>query len=102
VLKPGGTFIMVFPDEMHLFGLKQAIYDTPYKNKPEATEIDGFTLISDEQLSYPITVEGDMIKNLFMMTPYAYRTRESDRERLYATPSVTTEVAFRILTYRKN
>lgn len=102
VLKPGGTFIMVFPDEMHLFGLKSVIYDTPYKNKPEPTEVDGFTLLSDEPLSYLITVEGEMIRNLFMMTPYAYRTRESDRERLYATPSVTTEVAFRILTYRKN
>ena len=41
-LKTGGIFIMVFPDVMHLYGLKAAIYDTPYKNKPEATELDGF------------------------------------------------------------
>ena len=102
VLKHGASFIMVFPDEEHLFGLKSAIYKTPYKNKPEPTEIDGFTLVTDEKLAYEITVGGEMLKSLFMMTPYAYRTRSEDRERLFSNPSVTTEIAFRILHYRKN
>jgi 23S rRNA (guanine745-N1)-methyltransferase len=35
VLKQGGRFIMVIPDEEHLFELKAAVYDTPYKNKEQ-------------------------------------------------------------------
>lgn len=101
VLSPSGKLVMVFPDVMHLFGLKEKIYDTPYKNKPEPTELQGFELLSDESLSYEITVEGDMIKNLFMMTPYAYRTSEANKARLYTNEVITTEVAFRILVYRK-
>ena len=101
VLREDGKLIMVFPDVMHLYGLKEKIYDTPYKNKPEPTELSGFSLISDEALSYEITVEGEMIKNLFMMTPYAYRTSEANKARLFSNETITTEVAFRILVYRK-
>ena len=102
VLKQGGRFMMVFPDADHLFGLKCALYETPYKNKPEPTELEGFKLLSDEPISYEITLEGEeAISSLFMMTPYAYRTPADGRERLLSRPSLTTEVAFRILTYEK-
>lgn len=102
VLAPRAKFLMVFPDENHLFGLKSAIYKTPYKNKPEPTELEGFTLLSDESLSYTITLSGKTeIESLFMMTPYAYRTSREDRERLLSLDTLTTEVAFRILVYEK-
>ena len=102
VLKPSGHFIMVFPDVMHLYGLKAAIYDTPYKNKPEPTELSGFKLVSDEAVGYELCLsEREDIKNLFMMTPYAYRTSAEGRERVLSLSSLTTEVAFRILDYEK-
>ncbi|MBR2930893.1 MAG: methyltransferase domain-containing protein [Clostridia bacterium] len=103
ILRPRAKFIMVFPDEMHLFGLKSAIYKTPYKNKPEPTDIEGFTLLTDDKLSYEITLRGrEEIESLFMMTPYAYRTSKEDKERLYSNDVITTEVAFRILVYQKS
>ncbi len=102
VLRVGGKLVMVFPGEMHLWGLKSAIYETPYKNSPNPTELDGFKLISDDSLEYEINLaSGESIKNLFMMTPYAYRTKPSDRERILSLDSLTTEVSFRILTYEK-
>ncbi len=102
VLSPRAKFLMVFPDENHLFGLKSAIYKTPYKNRPEPTELDGFTLLSDESLSYNITLRTrEEIESLFMMTPYAYRTSREDRERLLSLDTLTTEAAFRILVYEK-
>ena len=33
VLRPGGSFLMVIPLENHLYGLKQAIYEKPYRNE---------------------------------------------------------------------
>lgn len=103
VLAPRAKFLMVFPDDNHLFGLKSAIYKTPYKNTPMPTELEGFTLLSDESLSYSITLSGRRdIESLFMMTPYAYRTSREDRERLLSLDTLTTEVAFRILVYEKS
>lgn len=102
VLKPDGKFLMVFPDEMHLFGLKSALYKTPYKNKPEPTELEGFRLLSDEALSYELELNSpEDIKSLFMMTPYAYRTPKEGRERLLSRDTLVSEVAFRILLYGK-
>ena len=102
VLRPSGKFLMVFPDDMHLYGLKSALYSTPYKNKPEPTELEGFSVISDEVLSYELELtSAEDIKNLFMMTPYAYRTPKEGRERLLSRTELVTEVAFRILVYEK-
>ena len=36
-----------------------------------------------------------------MMTPYAYRTRPSDREKILALDSLETEVDFRVFVYKK-
>ena len=33
VLKPDGQFIMIIPCENHLYGLKEAIYEKPYRNE---------------------------------------------------------------------
>jgi 23S rRNA (guanine745-N1)-methyltransferase len=102
VLKPGGYFIMAIPGEMHLFGLKQAIYDTPYKNVVADTALEGFELIEDEPLDYNIKLKTEEdIKNLFMMTPYAYRTRAEDREKILSLKSLETKIDFRVFVYKK-
>jgi 23S rRNA (guanine745-N1)-methyltransferase len=40
VLKPGGMLYTVIPGESHLFGLKQAVYDTPYRNDEKLPETE--------------------------------------------------------------
>ena len=102
VLKKNGTFIMVYPGEDHLFGLKSVIYKTPYKNEHTDTAIDGFELVSYEELKYDINLESsDDVRALFMMTPYAYRTGREDRERVLSLESLVTEAEFCIAVYRK-
>ena len=102
VLKIGGHFIMAIPGENHLFGLKRAIYDTPYKNVVADTALEGFELIEDEPLTYKIGLDSQgAVRDLFMMTPYAYRTKPQDREKILALESLETEVDFRVFVYRK-
>ena len=102
VIKTGGHFIMAIPGEMHLFDLKQVIYDTPYKNILADTALSGFELISDEPLSYKFLLDSkEKIQNLFMMTPYAYRTRPSDRAKVEALSSLECTADFRIFVYRR-
>ncbi len=102
-LKRDGTFVFAYPGRRHLMGLKSAIYDEPRENEPTDGVIGGFELISRDRLAYSITLsEKEAIGELFMMTPYAYRTGKRERERLEALTSVTTEIEFFVDTYRKN
>ena len=102
VLKIGGAFIMVYPGENHLFGLKSVIYKTPYKNEHTDTAIEDFELISYEELRYDVNLEDNAaVRSLFMMTPYAYRTGREDRERVLSLESLVTEAEFCIAVYRK-
>ena len=102
VLKDNGVFITVIPLENHLWELKKAIYDTPYKNKPENTELKGFELISKCEVKKEIVLScNEDIKNLFMMTPYYYKTSRRDQEKLDSIYSLTVKTEFMILTYEK-
>jgi 23S rRNA (guanine745-N1)-methyltransferase len=102
VLKKGGIFIMVFPGQMHLFSLKCAIYDTPYKNKPEPTELADFQLVDSTHLEYNMDIsDSSDLHSLFMMTPYAYRTPKEARERIMSIDRLSCEADFHVLIYKK-
>jgi len=102
VLKRNGIFIMAYPGEQHLWGLKQAIYDTPYLNIPENTEIEGFSLLEKQDISKEIFLpSNEAIMDLFKMTPYYYKTSERDHAKLATLPSLTTEISFHLCVYKK-
>lgn len=103
ILKPSGIFIMAYPGCRHLFGLKQAIYDTPYLNRPEDTAIEGFTLLEKHDISRVIRLpDQEAIQDLFTMTPYYYKTGEKDQAKLQALTSLETEIEFHLCVYKKN
>ena len=102
VLKSGGIFIMAIPGEMHLFDLKSIVYDTPYKNVVEDSRLEGFELLLDEPISFVMKLErAEDIRNLFMMTPYAYRTRAEGRARVEALKTLDCTADFHIFVYKK-
>ena len=102
VIAGGGHFIMAIPGEEHLFGLKAAIYDTPYKNVVEDTAIEGFRLVEQKTVRYPLVLDTqERIRALFMMTPYAYRTSDVGRARVMSLTSLECEAHFIILVYER-
>ena len=102
VLMPGGRFILAVPDADHLIELKAIIYDEPYRNALRDSQISGFTLVSDERLRYPFTLTSSAeVTSLFMMTPYAYRTSSTGRERVKAIDRLTVTADFHIYVYEK-
>ena len=55
-----------------------------------------------EQVAYTLTLDSAAdIRNLFMMTPYAYRTAPADREKVLLLDNLQTDAHFIILVYRK-
>ncbi len=103
VLRSGGIFIMAVPGREHLFGLKSFVYEKPYKNNLSDSHIDGFTLEETQSVSYEINLtKREDISSLFMMTPYAYRTKPQDKARILSLDKLTTSVDFVVFVYRKN
>lgn len=102
VLKNGGSLIMAIPGETHLFSLKEAVYDEPYKNETADYDIEGFEFTESRKISRKIFIDNNEdIKSLFSMTPYYYKTGIEGHERVNKLESLETEAAFEVLIYRK-
>ncbi len=94
--------IMVIPSVNHLWELKKAVYDTPYKNEVKPYELDGFRHISTEHINFTMKIDNKAdIQSLFSMTPYYYRTGKTEQERLNSLEYLETQADFEILTYKK-
>ncbi len=102
VLKMGGVLVKAVPLENHLWDLKCALYDKPYKNKPEVRNEDLFKLHSVKEIKYNITLDNNEdIMNLFGMTPYYYKTGRAETEKLLQKNTLTTTVHFGVEIYEK-
>jgi len=102
VLKKGGVYIQIIPLENHLWELKEAVYDIPYKNEVQKYEIEGFELAKCSEIHKTIKLSScEDIKNLFMMTPYYYKTSEKDFNKLSSFDSLRVSTEFAVLAFRK-
>ena len=101
LLKDDGCFILVKPDSDHLIELKQVLYDKPYLNEVEITEIDKMSLDEERRIKDKRIINHEDLMNLFMMTPYYNTTSESDKEKLNQIDSLELSFAFVIDVYRK-
>ena len=103
VLKPGGVLVRAVPLERHLFGLKQAVYARPYENEVANETYPGLVLEETRDIHGRLSLTGrEDIQNLFKMTPYYYKTSAEDQKKLERIDSLETEIAFRVLKYRKS
>ena len=103
VLTAGGVLIRGVPAERHLWGLKAAVYEKPYLNPPPDTALPGFVLAARRDVDYKIRLRTARdIHNLFMMTPYYYKTGAGDQAKLAALDELETELDFAVLIYRKD
>lgn len=102
VLRPGGVLLKAVPREKHLLGLKAAVYEKPYLNPPPAYAPAGFILLERRDVDARITVApARQIGNLFMMTPYYYKTGAADQAKLAVLESLDTELEFSVFALKK-
>ena len=102
VLRRGGRMVMAIPGRRHLYGMKELLYDTPYENEVADFAVEGFSLLSHTHLEKTVTfTDKTVIKNLYRMTPYSYRTGARGEEKLMNAASLTTPLSFEVLVYEK-
>ena len=69
--------------------------------RPE-TELEHFDFLYQKEIQYRIRMDDpEDIRNLFMMTPYYYKTGASDQEKLNKLTSLQTQLGFAVQVYRK-
>lgn len=102
VLKPRGHVLLVAAGEQHLFGLKEQLYENPYRNSGRADLPKDMICVEKTKLSYPVTVRRqEHIQALFSMTPYYWRTSPADRAKLAGLEQLTTELDFDLFLFKK-
>ena len=102
VLKPGGKLYTVIPGKEHLYGLKQAVYDTPYYNDEKLPDTQELRLVGTRTVCSTITLASqEDIDAVFRMTPYYFHTSIRDKEKLAAFETLNTPISFVIAEYIK-
>ena len=102
VLKEGGRLYTVIPGRFHLWGLKQALYDTPYENDEILPQTKQLCLISQRKVTSQITLNcQEDIQAVFRMTPYFFHTSQKDKDKLLGLESLETSIEFVIGEYEK-
>lgn len=102
VLKPGGYFFYVVPAAGHLWELKQVLYDKPYSNEEKETPYEGFSYETIVPVDGVIHLENQAdIQSLFGMTPYAWKTPKTGKDRLAALDTLDCRISFRIHIFKK-
>ena len=102
VLKPGGRLYTVVPGRFHLWGLKQALYDTPYENDEKLPQTENLCFVGSHKVTANITLASqEDIQAVFRMTPYFFHTSEKDKEKLLPLNTLETSIEFLIAEYVK-
>ena len=102
VLKPGGRLYTVLPGERHLWGLKEAVYNTPYPNDEKLPHTEILQLCSLNKVTARITLASpEDIDAVFRMTPYYFHTSQKDMQKLAAYSTLDTDIEFVIAEYEK-
>lgn len=102
VLKDGGRLYTVIPGRFHLWGLKQAVYDTPYENDEILPQTQQLRLITQRKVTAQITLKcQEDIQAVFRMTPYFFHTSQRDKDKLLGLDALETSIEFVIGEYEK-
>ena len=102
ILSPGGVLVTAIPGKRHLFGLKAALYETPYENDEQPPKAGNLRLIDTVRVRGEIALSSqEEINALFQMTPYYYHTPAAGMRRLEALQSLDTEIEVVLLVYQK-
>lgn len=102
ILKKNGKLLVVTPGVMHLFQLKEALYEKARKNEEKDGSFQGFKAINHREIKYEIELSDNFdIKNLVSMTPYYWSISDETRNSLDTINFISTTLHFNVDIYEK-
>jgi 23S rRNA (guanine745-N1)-methyltransferase len=100
VIQPGGQLIMAVPGARHLHQLKEQIYPTVREHDDSPQEFAQFELATTKRIACRLSLQGQELSDLMMMTPFAWRLKPTEKERLLE-GQLDIEIAFTLHQYRR-
>jgi 23S rRNA (guanine745-N1)-methyltransferase len=103
VLADDGFLFLVNPGARHLWELKKSLYEMPYLNKENKTDITRFKSVGRSRIAYDIEITGpEDLRCLIAMTPYYWKTDAARiKELIGRTSTLSTSVEFIVDVLRK-
>ena len=102
VIDDDGVIMTAIPGRDHLYGLKEVLYDQPYRNDEKEPSAEGLTAVERVRVRGEITLDTrEEINALFQMTPYYYHTPSDGMKRLESCSTLTTPIEFILIIYKK-
>ena len=102
ILAPKGQLLYVVPGAMHLWELKEVLYDAPYANEEKQTPYEGFSYTHIIPVDFMMDLPNEHLQALFAMTPYCWKTPKSGVDRMQALDSLQVRASFQIHVFEKN
>lgn len=97
ILRPGGYFLKVWPAAEHLWELRELLYDEPRPHREELPRIAGFSVHECARVDYRVELEGQLLRDLVAMTPYAYGGQRENKRKLEQAGSLCVGMSFRVV-----
>ncbi len=97
VLAPGGHVLLATPAPDHLLEIRQRLYDEVRPHEPDklpAAFAPLFEVAQRREVRFPLHLSAPALRNLLMMTPYAWKAKLERRTALEEGGPVETTAAF--------
>ena len=104
VLSPGGRVLLVTPAPDHLWSLRERLFDTVQPHQPDKFlgGFEGaFELDTRQEVRVPLSLSQQALRQLLLMTPYAWKAKPEKRAALEGCESFATEAAFSLMLLRR-
>lgn len=101
IARKGATYIRVLPGKNHLFDMKEILYENVRLNEPKEEVLEGFDLVDKKTISNKAKLTNQQLRDLFEMTPYAFKTNKDAIERLFSTESIFMTLEFNLFIYKR-
>jgi 23S rRNA (guanine745-N1)-methyltransferase len=104
VLKADGYVLVVTPAPRHLWTVREGLFDEVVAHEPDkflAGFDESFILHSRREVSFPLLLSTQALKDLLLMTPYVWKARPEKRQALEQLDQFETAAAFTVLLFKK-
>ncbi|WP_380177707.1 23S rRNA (guanine(745)-N(1))-methyltransferase [Kalamiella sp. sgz302252] len=101
VVKEQGYVLTVTPGPRHLLQFKELIYQQARLHDETPEQLQGFTLVEQQSLNYPMSLNSEESAALLQMTPFAWRARPEVWGVLATTPLFSVETDFTLRLWQK-
>lgn len=104
VLKPEGFVLVVTPAPTHLWTVREGLFDEVQAHEPDkflAGFEELFSLHSRKDVSFPLTLSNQALKDLLCMTPYVWKAKPEKRAALELQEQFDTAAAFTVFLFKK-